>query len=102
MDSNPVLELKEALRLMQLDYVDLYYLHWPMVDMDPQGDKFLHRSLEEAWALMELCVKKGYAKNLGISNFNGQLLSELLTFCKIKPLILQVEIHPYLMQQTLV
>jgi len=47
-------------------------------------------------------VKKGYAKHLGISNFNGQLLNDLLTFCKIKPIILQIESHPYLMQQNLV
>ncbi len=70
-----MLELKEALRLMQLDYVDVYYLHWPTVDMDPKGEKFMHRSLEECWAKFELCVKKGYTKHLGISNFNGQLLT---------------------------
>lgn len=70
--------------------------------MDPKGEKFLHRSLEECWAKFELCVKKGYTKHLGISNFNGQALTELLSICKIKPIILQIEIHPYLMQQSLV
>lgn len=45
-NSDPVFELKEALRLMQLDYVDVYYMHWPFVDMDAKGDKFLHRPLE--------------------------------------------------------
>lgn len=74
-DSDPVLELKESLRLMQLDYVDLYYLHWPLVDMDPKGEKWMHRSLEQVWSLFQLCVKKGYAKHLGVSNFNGQLLN---------------------------
>lgn len=87
---------------MQLDYVDVYYLHWPFVDMDAKGEKFLYRPLEECWAKFEECVKKGYTKHLAVSNFNGQLLTELLTFCKIKPIILQVEIHPYLMQQSLV
>lgn len=47
--SDPVLELKEALRLMELDYVDIYYLHWPTTDMDPKGEKWMHRSLEECW-----------------------------------------------------
>ena len=51
---------------------------------------------------MELCVTKGYVKHLGISNFNGQLLMELLTFVKIKPIAIQVEIHPYLPNTPLV
>jgi len=39
---------------------------------------------------MELCVTKGYVKHLGISNFNGQLMIELLSVCKIKPVALQI------------
>ena len=41
-------------------------------------------------------MTKGYVKHLGLSNFNGQLISDLLTFCKIKPAVLQIEVHPYL------
>jgi diketogulonate reductase-like aldo/keto reductase len=51
---------------------------------------------------MELCVTKGYVRHLAVSNFNGQLLTELLTFCKIKPLALQIEVHPYLPNTALV
>lgn len=51
---------------------------------------------------MEECVRKGYAKHIAVSNFNGQILGDLLTFCKIKPIINQIETHPYLPQQTLV
>ena len=51
---------------------------------------------------MELCVTKGYVRHLGISNFNGQLLMELLTVAKIKPVAIQVEIHPYLPNNPLV
>lgn len=45
---------------------------------------------------MESCVAKGYVRHLGISNFNGQLIMDLLTYCKIKPIALQIEVHPYL------
>lgn len=45
---------------------------------------------------MELLVTKGYVKHLGISNFNGQLIMDLLTYCKVKPIALQIELHPYL------
>lgn len=82
-------EVKEALQLMQLSYFDLLYLHWPHIDSS-ESDQFPYKPLEEFWAEMELCVTKGYVKHLGISNINGQLLSELLTFCKIKPIALQI------------
>ena len=88
--SNPVLELKEVLSLMQLDYVDIYYLHWPFCDMDPEGKEWTHKSIEEVWTEMEMCVKKGYTKHLGISNFNGQLINDLLCYAKIKPVVLQI------------
>lgn len=39
---------------------------------------------------MEECVRKGYTKHLGISNFNGQLISDLLSFAKIKPIANQI------------
>jgi diketogulonate reductase-like aldo/keto reductase len=70
--------------------------------MDPTGKEYNHRPLEEVWAEMELCVTKGYTKHLGVSNFNGQLLVELLTIAKIKPIVLQIEVHPYLQNISLV
>ena len=45
---------------------------------------------------MENLVTKGYVKHLGISNFNGQAVMDLLTYCKIKPVANQIELHPYL------
>lgn len=87
---DPILDLKEVLRLMQLDYVDMYYLHWPITDMDPEGKEWMHRPLWEFWEMMETCVKKGYTKHLGISNFNGQMINDLLCYAKIKPVALQI------------
>ena len=80
---------------MQLKYLDLLYIHWPFVDFE-DNLQFNHKSLQDIWAQLELCVTKGYVKHLGLSNFNGQLISDLLTFCKIKPAVLQIEVHPYL------
>lgn len=88
-------EVKEILQLMQLKYIDLLYIHWPFVDMDDSGE-FNHKPIEEIWKELELCVAKGYIKHLGLSNFNGQLIMDLLTYCKIKPIALQIEVHPYL------
>lgn len=87
-------EVKEALQLMQLSYIDMLYLHFPYADSADSGE-FTHKPLEDVWAEMELCVAKGYVRHLAVSNFNGQLLMELLAVCKIKPVALQIEVHPY-------
>ena len=51
---------------------------------------------------MESLVSKGLAKSIGISNFNGQLIMDLLRYAKIPPATLQIEHHPYLTQEGLV
>ena len=43
---------------------------------------------------MEVLVEKGMVKNIGVSNFGVQLLWDLLSYCKIKPVVNEVEIHP--------
>ena len=50
---------------------------------------------------MEGLVGKGYAKSIGISNFQGSLILDLLRYAKIRPATLQIEHHPYLVQETL-
>ena len=51
---------------------------------------------------MENLVEKGYTKYIGVSNYNVQSLLNLLSFCKIKPLVNEIEFHPYLYQKKLV
>lgn len=58
--------------------------------------------MHECWAAMEACVEAGLARNIGVSNFNAQLLMDLLSYCNIPPALLQIELHPYLQQQTYV
>ncbi len=50
---------------------------------------------------MESLVHKGLAKRIGISNFQGSLILDLLRYAKIRPATLQIEHHPYLVQPTL-
>ena len=54
------------------------------------------------WAGFEECVDLGLTKNIGISNFNCQLIWDMLTYCNIKPACNQIELHPYCQQQDLV
>ena len=58
--------------------------------------------LARTWAGMETLVAKGMAKNIGLSNYSTQLISDLLSYCKVKPTVLQVEIHPHNQQEKLV
>ncbi len=51
---------------------------------------------------MEDLVQQGLAKSIGISNFNGQLILDLLRYAKVKPATLQIEHHPYLTQPGLI
>jgi D-xylose reductase len=55
-------------------------------------------SIQETWTAMEALATKGLAKSIGISNFQGQLVYDLLRYAKIPPATLQIEHHPYLVQ----
>jgi alcohol dehydrogenase (NADP+) len=99
--------LRQSLSDLQLDYLDLYLIHWPVCmskDSDIAGATMV--SLEEmpifdTWRALEECVDKGLAKDIGVSNFSKKKLQELLSQCRIKPAVNQVELHPYLQMKEL-
>ena len=95
--------IKKSLKNLDLDYVDLYLMHWPkFFNYDKNGKKVNLTPLHISWPIMESFVEKGYTKYIGVSNFNVQSLLNLLSFCKIKPLVNEIELHPYLYQKKLV
>lgn len=94
--------VKDSLKKLQLDYVDLVLIHWPVGRYDAATGKFVQTPLYETWAEFEDCCKKGLCKSIGVSNFGVQLLLDLLSYCKIRPAVNQIEIHPYLSQVDLV
>lgn len=81
-----------SLQRLGLDYVDLYLIHWP------GDDKEL---IAETWKAMEALYNDGKIKNIGVSNFNVSHLESLLQEASIKPVINQIECHPYLTQKDL-
>ncbi len=107
---------KQTLKHLQLEYLDLYLIHWPLpfafaglelnannlAPKDGDNIKLAAVSLRETWTEMEKLVEEGLVKSIGVSNFNLQLVLELLTYAKIKPVCNQVEIHPLLQQSALV
>lgn len=88
---NRVLEaFNESLERLDVDYVDLYLIHWPV------DTHYL-----DAWKEMEKIYKSGRAKAIGVSNFMTQHLKNVLEICQVKPAVNQVEFHPYLLQPEL-
>ena len=79
----------ETLERLGLDYIDLLFIHQP-------GENYMagYRQLEKAY-------KEGKIKAIGISNFEGKYIEELLEKCEIKPQVIQVEAHPYFTQDEL-
>ena len=101
--------LKKTLTDLQLDYLDLYLIHWPVVlkkgvTLPETGEDF--RSLDEVplietWKGMEKCLNQGLCKHLGVSNFSQKKLTNIINNATVKPEVNQVESHPYLQQQKL-
>ncbi|KAH8899417.1 Aldo/keto reductase [Thozetella sp. PMI_491] len=100
-----------------LEYFDLYLIHFPVAleYVDPSvryppgwhvdGDSKVSRSnatIQETWGAFEKLVASGLSRSIGISNFQAQLVYDLLRHAKIPPATLQIEHHPYLVQQELV
>lgn len=79
--------LDKSIELLGGDYIDLVLIHWPVKD-----------EVEQTWKILEEYVEKGKIKSIGVSNFNPHHIEELMKYAKVKPVINQIEIHPYLTQ----
>ena len=81
---------EESLNKLQMDYLDLYLIHWP------KGELSI-----ETWKAMEELYEKGRIKAIGVSNFLVHHLNDLMGKAKIMPMVNQMEFHPELIQPEL-
>ena len=81
--------VEKTLERLDLDYIDLLFIHQPTSNW-----KAGYKQLENAY-------KEGKIRAIGISNFEGKYIEELLKICEIKPQVIQVEAHPYFTQDEL-
>lgn len=110
-DVQPALEV--TLKNLDLDYLDLYLIHWP-ISFEKDGSVLMPRQkddatkmsyaftpLEDTWKAMESLVDKKLTHSIGISNFNIDQVARMLKM-RILPAVNQVEIHAYFQQHELV
>ncbi|HET8884397.1 MAG TPA: aldo/keto reductase [Candidatus Saccharimonadales bacterium] len=75
----------KSLERLQLDYIDLYLIHWPA----PAANKY-----NDTWRAFEKIFNDGLARSIGVSNFKPHHLEDLLDHAVIPPAVNQIELHP--------
>ena len=80
-----------SLKKMRLEFVDLFLIHWPSKGSNLQS-----------WRALECIRQQGRSRSIGVSNFAPKHLSELLEKGNVRPVVNQIELNPFLQQQTIV
>lgn len=102
--------LEQTLQDLQLEYLDLYLIHWPVAQKKgtklPSNQEDLipieKMPIIETWQAMEKLYQSGKVKAIGVSNFNIARLKDLQAKASIMPAVNQIENHPLLSQNELV
>jgi D-xylose reductase len=110
---------ERTLRDLGLDHLDLYLVHFPIAlayvppetryppgwffdpDSPRPGMRAARVPLADTWGAMEDLVQAGLVRHVGVCNYGVSLLRDLLASARIRPAVLQVELHPYLTQEKL-
>ncbi|HEA20185.1 hypothetical protein LCGC14_1665780 [marine sediment metagenome] len=82
---------ENSLDRLNLDYLDLYLVHWPVP-----------RKFKDTWRALEKLYKEKRVRAIGVSNFLQHHLEDVLTDAETVPMVNQMEFHPYLVQQPLI
>lgn len=80
--------LRRSLEDLQLDYLDLFLIHWPL-------PMFYGGDIMPTWRAMESFVDEGLVRSIGVSNFEAHHLAPILEQGRIMPAVNQIESHPY-------
>lgn len=99
---------KQSLHDLQLDYLDLYLVHWPFPNFHPPGCSidsrspdarpYIHAEFMETWGEMEKLLEQGLVRNIGTSNMTVPKMELLLQDARVRPLCNEMELHPHFQQ----
>ena len=88
--------IDDSLEKLGLDYIDLYLIHWPVVE--GRGENWQEDNIE-TWRALEEAYEAGKVKAIGVSNFMVKHLENLIANCRIKPMVNQIRLHPGVLQE---
>ena len=104
-----ILSCEQSVRDLQLDYLDLYLVHWPFPNYHPPGcdvtarsadaSPYIHERYMATWRSMEKLVAMGLVRHIGTSNMTVPKLELLLRDAAIRPAVNQMELHPHFQQE---
>jgi alcohol dehydrogenase (NADP+) len=110
-ESDVIAACEQSLRDLELDYLDLYLIHWPFpnfhapgVDVssrDPHAKPYIHENYMRTWRQLETLVDRGLVRHIGTSNMTIPKLELLLHDARIKPISNEMELHPHFQQPEL-
>ncbi len=99
---------KQTLVDLQVDYLDLYLIHWPFPNFhapgcdvnarNPDAIPYIHANYMETWKALEHLVDEGLVRHIGTSNMSIPKMELLLRDARIKPAVNEMEIHPHFQQ----
>jgi diketogulonate reductase-like aldo/keto reductase len=102
---------RKSLADLQLDYLDMYLVHWPFPNFHPPycdvssrspGAKpYIHENFMKTWRQMEKLVDLGLARHIGTSNVTMPKLKLILGDARIAPAANEMELHPHFQQPEL-
>lgn len=93
---NTIKAFEETMKKLDLEYLDLYLIHWPVPKAYRDTWETENR---ETWRAMEDLYKQGKIKAIGVSNFKPHHIESLLKTATVKPMVNQIELHPGELQE---
>ena len=106
-----LLSCAQTLKDLRLDYLDIYFVHWPFPNYhapgcdgdsrNPDSKPFSAEEFMATWRRMERLADMGLVRTLGMSNMTIPKLEAVLPLCRIKPAVIEMELHPCFQQPEL-